>query len=107
MRRPFLGLEGDGSQMRTLHRLAAEHGLTLKSSVLGSSLPGAAAVLQLSDGFAVLPEAAGRDGLVAVDAPLLGKLNRTILLVRSARRRATRGMLPKWQRLLAEHLAWE
>jgi hypothetical protein len=45
-------------------------------------------------------------GLVAVDAPFLPKLSRSILLAWSERRITTRDAMPKWRRVLSAELAW-
>jgi DNA-binding transcriptional LysR family regulator len=106
MRRPFVGLEGDGRQIRAIREISERHGLPLQQSVLCSSLPSVAMVLEQHEGFAILPEAAKRQGLIAVEAPFLAKLQRTISLAWSERRLATRTAMPKWRRALADELKW-
>ena len=106
MKRPYVGLEGEGRQMRAIRAVAERHGLPLRPSVLCSSLPNVAMVLGQHDGFAILPEAAHRPGLVAVEAPFLPKLARTIFLAWSERRLATRDAMPRWRRILTAELTW-
>jgi DNA-binding transcriptional LysR family regulator len=106
LRRPFVGLEGTGRQMRSIKAIAARHGLELQPSVLCSSLPNVAAVLSEHEGFAILPEAANRPELDAVDAPFLKDLSRTITLAWSERRVMTRDAMARWSRIVTDVLAW-
>ena len=106
LKRPFVGLEGDGQQMRTIRGIATRHGVELAPSVMCSSLPNVAMVLSEHEGFAVLPEAANRPGLVAVDAPFLADLERTICLAWSERRLSVRDAMDRWRRILIAELAW-
>jgi DNA-binding transcriptional LysR family regulator len=106
LKRPFVGLEGEGQQMRTIRGIAARHGIELAPSVLCSSLPNVAMVLGEHEGFAILPEAAIRPGLAAVDAPFLADLERSICLAWSERRLAVRDAMERWRRILIEELAW-
>lgn len=106
LHRPLVGLEGDGRQMRALQAEAERAGFQLKPSVLCASLPSVAQVLAQHEGFAVLPDAAAVSGLVRVDAPFLAKLQRTILLAWNERRLGTRGLMPKWRRVLMGELKW-
>jgi DNA-binding transcriptional LysR family regulator len=106
LKRPFVGLEGDGQQMRTIRSIAARHGVDLAPSVLCSSLPNVAMVLGDHEGFAVLPEAAIRPGLVAVDAPFLSELERTICLAWNERRLAVREAMERWRKILTDELTW-
>ncbi len=104
--RPLLGLEGDGRQMRLLRSIAKRHGVEVRPSVNCSSLPNVAMVLADHEGFAILPDAAERPGLVSVAAPFLGELDRPIFLVWSERRVVTLDAMAKWQRALVAELAW-
>jgi hypothetical protein len=78
----------------------------LAPSVLCSSLPNVAMVLSEHEGFAILPEAANRPGLAAVDAPFLADLERCICLAWSERRLAVRDAMERWRRILTDVLAW-
>lgn len=106
LKRPFVGLEGDGQQMRTIRGIASRHGVELAPSVLCSSLPNVAMVLGDHEGFAILPEVAARPGLVAIDAPFLVDLERAVWLAWSERRLAVRDAMERWRQVLQEALAW-
>lgn len=106
MKRPFVGLEGEGRQMREIRIVAERCGLAVKPSVLCSSLPNVASVLGQHEGYAILPEAAARPGLVSVQAPFLPKLSRSISLAWSERRIATLDSMPKWRRILSTELTF-
>ena len=106
VKRPFIGLEGDGRQMRAIQKAAEQHGVVLKPSVLCSSLPSVATTLQQHGGFGVLPASAHVSGLSSVDAPFLAKLQRPIFLAWSARRFLTRDPMPRWRQVLTDELRW-
>lgn len=106
VKHPYIGLEGDGRQMRAIQKAADQHGVSLKPSVLCSSLPSVATTLQKHGGFGVLPETADVSGLASVDAPFLSRLQRPIFLVWSARRVVTRDPMPRWRQVLVDELRW-
>lgn len=103
---PMVGLEGEGSLMRKLRKVTEQAGVAPKPAVLCSSLPGVAAALKEIEGYAILPEAAEKNGLVAIDAPFLREFDRTIRLAWSVRRLAIREEMNRWRKKLTDILVW-
>lgn len=103
---PWVGLEGDGRLMQKMQEVAGRQNITLRPAVLCSSLPAVAEALTECNGFALLPESAGKEALLSVEAPFLRQFDRVIRLVWSERRIAVRGEMDRWREKLRAELAW-
>jgi len=103
---PLVGLEGEGRLMQKVKRAAEMQELCAKPIVLCSSLPGAAVALKQLDGFAILPEVARQDDLVAIEAPFLREFDRSICFAWNPKRLNIRNDLGRWRKKICTAIRW-